>query len=264
MIKLRSIFVLSVLSVLSVWAQTSNVQTVRAWTRTHVMGIPDGGLLDPTGTLADAQRLDVANAVINGAGVLVDAAHTGLTNALERLYSAAARTNDFTGRVFIAADLDDDPGYSNVWSAVVGETVDTDGTLHYFCHYSRELAAPPKTRWAFELADGMTLWAYGVVSTNNVMTNCNGYACYDIAVTRPAGVGGSVLRANKFMRFGTPETPLVLPDAGFQIVTNAVTSLLPFTGADVTTNAEASVVVCDTYLSGLLYQSTTNLIGGTP
>ena len=247
-----------------VWAQTSNVQVVKAWTRTHVMGIPGGGLLDPTGTLADAQRLAAANAVINSAGVLVDAAHTGLTSALARLYSAADRTNDFTGRLFIAADLDDDPGYSNVWAAVVGETVETNGTLHYFCHYSRELSAPPKTRWTFELADGMTLWAYGVVATNNVLTNFNGYACYDIAVTRPAGVGGSVLRADKFMRFGTPDTPLVLPDAGFQIVTNGITALLPFTGADVYTNAEASVVVSDTYLSGLLYQSVTNALGGTP
>ena len=34
-------------------AQTSNVETVRAWRRTHVMGVPGGTLLDPTGSIAE-------------------------------------------------------------------------------------------------------------------------------------------------------------------------------------------------------------------
>ena len=43
-----AIILLSALA-LSASAQTSNVQRVKAWTRTYIMGVPGGQVLDPTG-----------------------------------------------------------------------------------------------------------------------------------------------------------------------------------------------------------------------
>ena len=45
---MRNALIALCLFALTASAQTSNVQTVKAWTRTHVIGIPGGGLLDPT------------------------------------------------------------------------------------------------------------------------------------------------------------------------------------------------------------------------
>ena len=247
---------------LSVLAQTSDVQTVKAWTRTYIMGLPGGTLRDPTGTIADAQRCAAAAASVTASSNLVNAAHTGLTNALASLYAVTNRIDDFTSRIYLAADMEDDPGYSNIWSAVVGESVETNGTLHYYCHYNRELSAPPITRWSFDIEEGSILWADGVVSTNNITTNCNGYACYDISVVPPAGVGNVVLRANKFMIIGAAGYPLDIADAGINMITNGV-SAEAYTGEVAYTNVAGVIsnLITETYLAGTLYQITTNSIG---
>lgn len=247
--------------VLSACAQTSEVRTVKAWTRTHVMGLSGGELRDPTGTIADAQRYAAAAAMVTSSSNLVEAAQTGLNNALERLYANTNRIDDFSNRIYIAADMDDDPGYSNVWSAVVGETEDSSGILHYFCHYSKNLSAPPETRWRFELASDLSYWADGTVSTNNITTNYNGYACYDISVIRPTAIGSAVLRANKFMLMGAEDYPLNISDAGISLTTSNGT-FEAYTGSVAYTNAVGAVsnLITETYLSGTLYQITTNSI----
>lgn len=250
---------------LTLAAQTSNVQTVKAWKRTHVMGVTGGTLRDPTGTIADAQRFAATAESVAASSNLVSAAATGLSNALSRLYAATNRIGEFSGRIYLAADMEDDPGYENVWGAVVGETVETNGTLHYFCHYSRELAAPPRTRWSFDVAPGTVLWADGTAATNNATTNVNGYACYDISVAPPAGVGNVVLRANKFMLTGAPGYPLDISDAGLRLIRAGQTNEA-FTGSVVYTNAAGPVSnrITEAYLAGTLYLITTNAIGETP
>lgn len=250
---------------LSASAQTSNVQTVKAWTRTHVLGVTGGTLRDPTGSIADAQRLAATVESVNASSNLVSAAAAGLSNALARLYAVTNRTSEFSGRIYLAADMEDDPAYENVWGAVVGETVETNGTLHYFCHYSRELATAPRTRWSFDLAPGTVLWSDGAAATNNATTNFNGYACYDISVPPPAGVGNVVLRANKFMRIGAPGYPLDISDAGLRLI-RAGTTNDAYTGSVVYTNVVGAVsnLIAEAYLSGTLYQTVTNAIGGTP
>jgi hypothetical protein len=237
-------------------AQTSNVQTVRGWRRTHVIGVSGGSLLDASGTIASQQRLSAAQAMNNASTQLVSAASAGLTNALLRLYSAASHTNDYTGRLFIASDLEEDPGYSNILGAVVGETVSNDGTLHYFVHYNKELHSAPKTIWEFNLSEIATQWSIG--TSTNETTNFNGYACYDISVKRPDDTWNYVLRAKKFMLFGSPSIPLALSDAGLELIVGSLTNR-PFTGSDVYT--DGTHVVTDTYLSGLLYTSATNFFG---
>jgi hypothetical protein len=246
-------------------AQTSNVQTVRAWKRTHVFGVPGGTLRDPTGSIADAQRLAATVESVAASSNLVGAAAAALTNALARLYAETNRIAEFSGRLYLAADMDDDPGYENVWGAVVGEDVETNGTLHYFCHYSRELSAPPRTRWSFDVAPGTVLWADGYAATNNATTNFDGYACYDISVPPPSGVGNVVLRANKFMRIGAPGYPLDIDDAGLRLIRAGATNDA-YTGSVAYTNVSGSVsnLVTETYLAGTLYQIATNAIGGNP
>ena len=247
---------------LSVLAQTSEVRTVKGWTRTHVMGLPGGELRDPTGTIADSLRYATSEASVTASSNLVESAHTGLTNVLARLYAATNRIDEFSNRIYIAADMDDDPGYLNIWSAVIGESVAANGTLHYFCYYSKELAAPPKTRWAFEVADGLTFWADGSVSTNNITTNYNGYACYDISVVPPPAIGNVVLRTNKFMLLSAAGYPLDIADAGINLIVDGV-SAEPFTGEVVYTNVLGSEakIFTEVYQSGTFYQITTNSIG---
>lgn len=242
--------------------QTSNVETVKAWTRTHVMGVPGGTLLDPTGTIADAQRLAAIQASADAAGNLVSASSAGLSNALARLYAVTNRISSFSGRIYIAADMDSDPAYSNVWSAVIHESLDPDGTLHYYKYYSRELASPPRTRWGFAVSPDLTLWADGTAPTNNVTTNVLGYACYDIRVTRPAGVGNVVLRTERYGKFGSPGVPLDLKQGSvIRIIHGAVTNTA-FSGTIVYTNVAGAVSnrITKTYETGLLFNIATNAI----
>lgn len=246
---------LCVLLAASAFAQTSNVQTVKGWKRTYVIGLPDGTILEPTGRIGQQQRVAAAQAALAQSSNLVSAAHDGLTNALQRLYAAAPQTNRFTGRIYIAADMDNDPVYSNVWGAVVGESASSDGTLHYFCHYSHTLAVPPKTTWGFALDASTTAWAPGDAGTNNVLTNVNGYACYDIKVAKPSAVGNVVLRTNKFIGFGAPGTPLDIDEAGLSIIRSGRTNDT-FTGA--VSYAEGTNTITETYRSGFLFNVATN------
>lgn len=260
--RILSLLAFHLLLITSLCAQTSNVETVKAWTRTHVMGLPGGGLYDPTGTLADAQRLSAVQAVNGQASNIVAAADAGLADALARLYDAAARTNDFTGRLYVAADMDSDPGYDNVEGYVIRETVETNGvTAHYYVHYTRELDRAPETVWAFDLGNGAVGWAAGSAATNNATTNILGYACYDFAVERPAAARLVVLRTHRFLKFGAPEIPLRV--ASVRIVAGGVTNT-PFTGSVVYTNSAASVTneIIESYQSGFLQSVATNSIGG--
>lgn len=234
--------------------QTSNVETVKAWTRTHVMGVPGGTLLDPTASIADGQRQAAAAASIAEASNIVAAAANGLTNALDRLWAVADATNNFSGRLYIAADLDPDPDYENLQAFVVGEQ-NTGTSMHYFVHYTRVLAKPPKTLWALEAAPGVTHWSPGSIDTNAPLTNVLGYACYDIAVQRPEAAGNIILRCNKYLRWGTPDTPFDIPDDGLELICGGSTNR-PFTGSVSVTNGQLETV--RTFLSGFLYTVATN------
>jgi hypothetical protein len=231
-------------------AQTSNVERVKAWTRTFVMGDPlTGTLLDPTGTLAPAIRQMAIEESLAGASNLLAAAQSGLSNGVARLIAVTNRISEFEGRIYLAADMDNDEGYSNLWSAVISESVETNGTIHYYCHYSRALATPPSTMWEFDIAESNKVWVAGVTSTNNVTTNVLGYACYDIAVQRPAAALNMTVRANKFMRLGTPTVPFDLSAAGLVLIHGGVTNT-PWTGTLVYTNN--SIVTTEVYSSGLM------------
>jgi len=242
-------------------AQTSNVQTVRAWTRTHVMGLPGGTLRDPTGTIADAQRQAAAESAIEESGNIVAAAGQGLTNALERLWEAADATNRFTGRLYLAADMDADPDAENIEAYVVAESVDPGGAIHYYTHYTRLLETAPRTVWAFEPSPGVAYWAPGSIDTNKPLTNVLGHACYDIRVERPPQVGNIILRTNRFLEWGTPDTPLDISDAGLEIISGGETSR-PFTGEITATNMPFEIT--RVYLSGFLHRITTNQLEAAP
>lgn len=251
MIKNISIFVMIALSSL---CQTSNVETVKAWRRDWVMGDPlTGELLDPTGTIAPAMRQIAVEESIAASSNLITAAHTGLTNAMARLLAVTNRISEFEGRMYIAADMDNDDGYSNLWSAVISETMGTNNVIHYYCHYSRELATPPQTLWEFDMSPSNKVWVSGQVATNNVTTNVLGYACYDISVPKPEAALNMTIRANKFMQFGTPAVPFDLSAAGLVLITGGVTNT-PYTGTIVTTNS--GIITTEVYTSGLMLSLT--------
>lgn len=242
-------------------AQTSNVETVRAWRRTHVMGLPGGTLRDPTGTIAEGQRAAAAAALSGASSNIVSGAAEGLTNALERLWAVAAETNRFTGRLYLAADMEADPDCENIEAYVVAESAGTGGLMHCYTHYTRQLAEAPRTVWLFELAPGTVYWAPGAIDTNAPLTNVLGYACYDIRVQRPPQAGNMILRTHRFLGWGAPDTPLDVSDDGIEIVSGGVTNR-PYTGSVVFTNGQHEVT--ETYLSGFLYAAATNQLEGTP
>lgn len=255
----RTVHTLVILAaVITAHAQTSNVETVLGWKRTYIIGRPGGTLTDPTGSLADYARQAAANALHTEASNIVAAAGQGLTNALGRLWAVADRTNDFAGRVYIAADMDADPGYENIEAFTVHEETDTNKTVRYYVHYTRELAQPPKTVWAFGVAEGVTYWSPGCVCTNNTTTNVNGFACYEIAVNRPPETGNMLMRTHRYLKFGAPGQGLDIPDAGLRLIDGAETNT-PYTGAVVYTNS--GVEYTETYLSGFLYTTITNTLG---
>lgn len=256
---MRRAFVFSCLlfSTVCASAQTSNVQTVKGWRRTHIMGLPGGSLRDPTGRLADGQRMAALQAAVCEGSNIVAAAQQGLTNALERLWEAADATNNFVGRLYIAADMDADPDVENVEAFVVSESVEPSGLVHYYTHYTRLLDVPPKTVWAFEPLPGVVYWASGTIDTNAPMTNILGYACYDIRVQRPPQTGNIILRTNKFLKWGSSDSPLDVSDAGLELVADGV-ARQPYTGSVAWTNGQDEVV--ETYLSGFLYVTTTNQV----
>lgn len=235
-------------------AQTSNVQTVRAWRRTHVMGIPGGKVLDPSGTIADGQRQAAVDAMVAESSNIVAGAGAGLTNALGRLYDAAGETNKFNARIYLAADMDDDPGCENLQAFVVAEKNDPTN-VHYYTHYTRPLSVAPRTVWSFETAPGAAYWSTGSIDTNAAPTNILGYACYDICVRRPPEAGNMIMRSHKFLRWGAPNTPLDIPDEGLELVSGGVTNI-PYTGSVTTTNAGIEKI--RTFLSGFLYTVVTN------
>jgi hypothetical protein len=251
MIRLASIIILFALSLV---AQTSNVETVKAWTRTPVMGDPaTGELLDPSGMLAPAIRQMAIEESLAASSNLVTAAHTGLTTAMAELLAVTNRISEFDGRIYIAADMDNDEGFLNLWSAVVSESMDTNGVIHYYCHYSRALSTPPKTLWEFDLSESNKIWVPGTVSTNNVTTNVLGYACYDISVQKPAAALNMTIRAHKFLKLGTPTVPFDLSSAGLVLIQGGATNT-PYTGTIVTTNA--GIITTEVYTSGLMLSLT--------
>lgn len=253
---MRNTLIAFCLAALTASAQTSNVETVKAWKRTHVIGVTGGGLLDPTGTIAAGQRAALAAAMITESSNIVAAAGQGLTNALERLWDAAENTNDFTGRLYIAADMDDDPDYENIEGFVIREEY-ASNTVHYFTHYTRLFETAPDTVWAFKPSPGVSYWAPGSIDANAPLTNILGYACYDIVVERPAQVGNIILRTDKYLKWGTADTPLDIADAGLELACGGETNA-PFTGSVVFTNG--TIETTETYLSGFLYTSVTNAV----
>lgn len=234
---------------------TSNVQLVRGWRRTHVMGLPGGGLQDPTGTLADGQRMAAVEEALAASTQLVAAAEAGYSNAMERLQGVLDNTNRFSGRVYLAADMDSDPGYGNIEAMVVGERTDGDDIL-YYVHYTRLLETPPRTLWRFAVSEEESVDVDGVIE-DPALTNFNGYACYEVRVPRPGRIGPVTLRAHRFLRWGAPGGSLTIPDDGLELAAGGATSRA-FTGSVHYTNGTTETV--EVYLSGFLWQTKTNAV----
>lgn len=255
---MKALIVIAALFSIYASAQTSNVERVKAWTRDHIMGDPNSGeLIDPTDTLAPAIRQMAVDASLAASSNLITAAESGLSNAMARLIAVTNRISEFDGRIYIAADMDNDDGYSNLWSAVISESTGTNGIIHYYCHYSRQLGEPPKTMWAFDISPSNTVWVAGQVSTNNVTTNVLGYACYDISVQRPSAALNMTVRANKFMKFGTPYIPFNLSPAGIVLINGGITNT-PYTGTIIYTNN--GIRATEVYTSGLMLSSTEEVL----
>jgi len=243
---IRLISIVSLLALTSM-AQTSNVETVKAWMRDPVMAdLQTGELRDTSGQIANGQRMAAVDAAIEASTNLVVAANTGLTNALARLYAVTNRVSEFAGRIYIAADMDVEEGYSNIWITTGREWIDSEGAVNYWINSNYELATCPRTLWDFEVSPTLIIVGVGEPQNNgNVVTNINGIAYYHVKVPRPAGVGNVVIRTHKHLKFGHATTPLDLASSGMTLNGAEL-----YTGIIAETNNNR--VVTRTYLSGLL------------
>jgi hypothetical protein len=244
-------FFITILLAFSVSAQTSNVQTVKAWVRNPVMGdVETGELRDTSGLIAEGQRAAAIEAALQQSTNLIASAHTGLTNALQSLYTVTNRISEFTGRIYIAADMDEDIAYSNVYLSVGKEWIEDTTNVHYWVYSNYELATCPATIWDFELSPTEIVYVDGQIqNSGNAVTNINGISYYHIKVPRPTGAASVTIRTNKHMKIGHTSKPLDLAAAG---ITLNGTNL--YTGTISETNGAR--VVTRTYSHGVLVTRT--------
>ena len=235
----------------------SNVQLVKSWQRHPVQAdTQTGAIYDRSGQITPALRLQTQIAVLEHQAELIASAYTGLTNSLQRLYAATNRMNEFSGRLYIAADMDNDPAYSNFWAGVIGEAYDTNGDALYSVHFSQSMADAPETLWGVEVESGNITYVPGIsLNTNAVM--CSGYECWQYRVPRPSVASNITLRTHKFMKIGSPVKPLNLAPAGFRLIEGNETNDL-FTGTLVDTNG--SKIVTRTFITGVLKSRTEEAI----
>lgn len=236
---------------------TSNVQTVKGWKRTHVMGVPGGTLLDASGKIASEAQMQAVEHMLTNASDITEGAWQGFSNAVERLEQAAVRTNDFTGRLYIAADLDPDPLYQNVEAYELTEEMSTTGKVSYL-HFTKALEEPPKTTWHFDMGAAGEAWVPGEVLEE---TTYAGFDIWKIFIPKPAIAANAVLRTNRFMKFGAPDTGLDVPATGIRIIEGGVTNE-PITGLVIVTNGLHEYKF--TFQSGFFYGITTNILEVTP
>ena len=200
-------------------AQTSNVETVKAWTRNPVMADTlTGELLDASGQIGEGQRIAAAAAALEASTNLVVASNAGLTNALAGLYAVTNRISGFNGRIYLAADMDEAEGNSNIWTSVGKEWVEPDGSVHYWIYSNFTLETCPRTIWDFEVSPTEVIHAFGEIQNEGLsVTNINGFAMYHIRVPRPSGAGNVVIRTHKHLKTGHSTTPLDLSPSGMTI-----------------------------------------------
>jgi len=236
---------------LPVFSQTSNVETVKAWVRNPVMADVETGLLrDTSGLIADGQRAAAMEAGLSQSTNLINAAHIGLTNALQSLYAVTNRIAEFTGRIYIAADMDEAEGYSNIWVSTGREWVEETTNVHYWIYSNYNLATCPATLWDFELSPTEVVYVPGKIQNGgNSVTNINGISYYHVKVPRPAGAANVVIRTHKHLKIGHATKPLDLAPAGMTL-----------DGADLYTGTIAETngarVVTRTYSHGVLVTRT--------
>lgn len=239
--------IISAILALGAYAQTSNVETVKAWTRDPVMAdLQTGELRDTSGLIANGQRMAAMEAGLDACTNLVTAANAGLSNALTRLYALTNRISEFEGRIYIAADMDVDEGNSNIWFTTGREWVDQDLAVNYWINCSHEISVFPETIWDFEVSPTEVVYVAGEAqNSGQPVTNINGIAYYHIKVPRPQGVGNVVIRTNKHLKMGHASKPLNLASAGITLDGAAL-----YTGIISETNNNR--VVTRTYSHGAL------------
>lgn len=215
---MRTIIFTAMLAI-SAYAQTSNVETVKAWTRDPIMAdLLTGELRDTSGMIADGQRLAAVEAGIDACTNLVTAANTGLTNALASLYAVTNRVSGFEGRIYIAADMDVDEGNSNIWFTTGREWIDQDLAINYWINCSHEIAVFPETIWDFEISATEVVYVAGEAqNSGQPVTNINGIVYYHIKVPRPSAVGNVVIRTHKHLKMGHASKPLNLSSSGMTL-----------------------------------------------
>lgn len=221
-------FVLSVDN--AVTSVVSNVQTSRGWKRTFVIGEKGGTLLDASGRIADYQSGAAVEAAAAHLPEIMDAAHTGLTNSLAKLYAATNHIGEFTDRVFIAGDLQADSERANWWCYIANEArVGPDDVFYVW--FSQDMPNPPRMVFRYRLDVGVA----EVEANWELPWSGNSYDCGDFrgcrkcSVPRPASVGNVTMRVNAYPRIGTDEGGVDFARKVFAFVDGTVTNF-PWTG----------------------------------
>lgn len=210
----------------------SNIETSLGWKRYHVLGEAGGTLKDKSGKIADYLTGQTMTAAAAYAGELAEAAHEGMTNALQRLYAVTNNLSRFEGRIYIAGDLmADQTERTNLWCYIAAEAY-SEGKDIYHVWFSRELPSKPVMTFRYRTELG-TEDVTGIWENWNSPVSTNGFeGCRKIVVERPSFVGRVTMRTDSYPKFGLEsQGGFDFAKGAFYLTTdeNTVTNL-PWTG----------------------------------
>ena len=185
---------------------TANVDAP-AWKRTHIIGLPGGKLVDPTGTLAPYSKMAAITAANDELNHISAEAIASISNQLARLYANTNRIANFSRKMFVQAHLYPDmTGRDNWWSYIPRQW--TDGTNDWaWVYFSRDLTVAPvlKRRYRTETSTNVVEGAWVNWSTNN-LPMIEGFAnCHLIRYERPEDCRMVVVFNNPYVFNGTKE-----------------------------------------------------------
>ena len=181
----------------------SNIETSLGWRRYHVIGEAGGTVKDKSGTIADYLTGQTMASTASYAGEIAEAAHEGMTNALDRLYAVTNNMSRFQGKIYIAGDLmADQTERANIWCYIASEAY-ADGKDIYHVWFSRDLPSQPRMVFRYRTAIG-TEEVSGIWENWNHPVSTNGFdGCRKIVVERPSFVGRVTMRTDSYPKLGT-------------------------------------------------------------
>lgn len=181
---------------------TSNVQTLKQWSRQYVLLSEDGELVDPSGVLVSHAR--GKNTEISALSLtnITASAFRGLQDGLQKLWSV---TNKIPERgITVALTMNPGVDRTNIWFHVAAQSSDgTNDVAWYYSSYA--LKAEPRIQRRY-YGETETAFVDGTfIDWRNDNIETNGFpGCKRVLFKRPEFARDVTLVPNPHVRLGSP------------------------------------------------------------